>query len=304
MLIWLVAFREHRRKRYAERWASPALMPNLVDRPPGRRVWVPVVILLASLAALIVGVARPHATVSVKREEATVLLTIDTSRSMGSTDISPSRLAAAQNAAYRFIGLIPEKFRIGVVQFSSRAQLAIAPTDDRELVRSAIASLHPGEGTAIGDAVVLSAELGQKQQASDGTIPPTTVLLISDGARDGGRTAPAAAAAKAKKLKVPVYTIVIGTRNGTVRHKLPTGQTEILRVPPSPQTLQRIAQTTGGQSYRAATDKQLKQVYDRLASRLGHRHIKREVSDLFAGGAALLLIAGCALSVLWFRRVA
>ena len=304
VLVWLVAFRERRRKHYAERWASPGLLPNLVDRPPGRRRYVPVAILLVALAALIVGVARPHAIVSVKREEATVLLAIDTSRSMGSADISPSRLAAAQNAAYRFLNIIPPKFRVGVVQFSSRAQLAIAPTQDRNLVRAAIGSLRPGEGTAIGDAVVLSAELGQKQRAADGTTPPTTVLLISDGARDGGRTTPTAAARKARSLHVPVFTIVVGTRNGVVRHQLPTGQTEILRVPPSPQTLQLIARTTGGQSYRAATDVQLRQVYERLASRLGHKHVKREVSDLFAGGAALLLIAGVALSTLWFRRVA
>jgi Ca-activated chloride channel homolog len=304
VLVWLVVLREHRRKHYAERWASPGLLPNLVDRPPGRRRYVPVAILLVALAALIVGVARPHATVSVKREEATVLLAIDTSRSMGSADISPSRLAAAQNAAYRFLAIIPAKFRVGVVQFSSRAQLAVAPTQDRNLVRAAIGSLRPGEGTAIGDAVLLSAQLGLKQRSSDGTVPPTTVLLISDGARDGGRTTPIAAARKARSLHVPVYTVLVGTPNGVVFHQLPTGQTERIQVPPSPQTLRLIARTTGGQAYRAATDAQLRQVYENLASRLGHKNVKRELSDLFAGGAALLLIAGVALSALWFRRVA
>src|SRR4029079_8406526 len=105
-------------------------------------------------------------------------------------------------------------------------------------------------------------------------------------------------------LHVPVYTIVVGTPNGVVLHKLPTGQTERIQVPPSPQTLQLIARTTGGQSYRAATDVQLKQVYENLASRLGTKKVKREISDVFAGGAALLLLAGCTLSVLWFRRIA
>ena len=303
-LILLVALREHRRGRYAERWASPGLMPNLVTERPGKRRWIPIVVLLAALAALIVGVAKPKAVVSVKREEATVLLAIDTSRSMGASDISPSRLAAAQNAAYRFLDLVPEKFRVGVVQFSSRAQLAASPTTDRALLRTAIAGLHPGEGTAIGDAVVLSAQLGQKQRTADGVIPPTTVLLISDGARDGGRTAPLAAAKQAKALHVPVYTIVIGTPNGVVRHRLQTGQIERIQVPPSPATLQLIARTTGGQSYRAASNVQLKQVYANLASRLGHKDQKRQIADLFAGGAGLLLIAGCALSALWFRRVA
>jgi Ca-activated chloride channel homolog len=312
-LLWLLVIpvlalvyllRERRRLGFAARWGRPALLPNLVDRAPGRRRHLPVAILLVSLAALIVGVARPHATVSQPREEATVLLAIDTSRSMGATDVYPSRLAAAQNAANRFLDLVPKRFRVGVVSFSSRAQIGVAPTDDRTLVREAIATLHAGEGTAIGDAVLLSARLGLRQRASDGTIPPTSVLLISDGARDGGRTAPRVAAQRARALAIPVYTIALGTQDGTVRHELPGGFTEIIRVPPSPQTLQLIARTTGGQFFRAATDRQLREVYEQLGSRLGHKKVSREITDLFAGGAGALLLAGSALSVLWFRRVA
>jgi Ca-activated chloride channel homolog len=312
-LLWLLAIpaivglfvlREHRRRRYAARWGNPGLLPNLVDRPPGRRRWLPFAILVVALAALIVGVARPHAVVSVKREEATVMVAIDTSRSMGAADISPSRLAAAQNAAYRFVAQVPKKFRVGVVSFSSRAQLSLAPTVDRDLARQAIASLKPEEGTAIGDAVVLATREGQKQRAGDGTIPPTSVLLISDGARDGGRTAPLKAAQMARNLHVPVYTIVIGTPEGVVHHNLPGGYVETIQVPPSPQTLQLISRTTNAQSFRAATNTQLSEVYDGLASRLGHKKESREITDLFAGGAALLLLLGSGLSVLWFRSVA
>jgi Ca-activated chloride channel homolog len=304
VVTWFYALHQYRRRKYAERWASPGLMPNLVDRFPGRKRYVPLAILLAALAALIVGVARPHATVSVKREEATVMLAIDTSRSMGATDINPSRLAAAQNAANRLVDIVPKKFRIGVVSFSTRAQLAVAPTTDRALVRSAIGALHPTEGTAIGDAVLLSASLGLKQRASDGTTPPTTVLLISDGARDGGQTAPQAAAQKVRDERVPVYTVLVGTPNGVVQHELPGGYKETIRVPPSPQTLQMIATTTGGQFFQAASEKQLRSVYENLGSRLGHKRQSREITDFFAGGAGLLLLIGVCLSVLWFRRVA
>jgi Ca-activated chloride channel family protein len=312
-LLWLLvipalvaayAVRERRRGRFAARWGTPSLLPNLVDRAPGRRRYVPIAILLVALAALIVGVAKPRATVSVKREEATVLLAIDTSRSMGATDVYPSRLVAAQRAAARFVDQVPKRFRIGVVSFSTRAQIAVAPTDDRELVRQALGTLHPGEGTAIGDAVLLSARLGLRQRAKDGTVPPTSVLLISDGARDGGRTAPRAAAQRARALHVPVYTVLLGTPAGTVRHQLPGGFTEIIRVPPSPQTLQLIAHTSGGQFFRAATEQQLRQVYDQLGSRLGSRKTSREISDLFAGGAGVLVLLGAGLSALWFRRVA
>jgi Ca-activated chloride channel family protein len=304
VLILLYVLHQRRRERYAERWASPGLLPNLVDRFPGRRRYVPIAILLAALAALIVGVARPHATVTVPREEATVMLAIDTSRSMGATDVNPSRLAAAQNAANRLVDIVPKKFRVGIVSFSSRAQLALAPTTDRTLVREAIGTLRPREGTAIGDAVLLSARLGLRQRASDGSTPPTTVLLISDGARDGGRTAPRVAAQQARAMHVPVYTVLVGTPNGVVQHDLPGGYRETIRVPPSPQTLQLIAATTGAQFFRVATDNELRDVYENLGSRLGHKRQSREITDLFAGGAALLLLIGACLSAFWFRRVA
>lgn len=303
-LVAVYVARERRRGRYAERWGRPELLPNLVDRFPGKRRYLPVAILLVALAALIVGVARPHATVSVPREEATVLLAIDTSRSMGATDVTPTRLAAAQAAANRFVDVVPKKYRVGVVSFSTRAQIAVAPTVDRDLVHQAIAALHPGEGTAIGDAVLLSARLGLRQRAKDGTVPPTSVLLISDGARDGGRTSPLAAAQAARRQHVPVSTVSLGTPEGVVRHELPGGYTETIRVPPSPQTLQLIARTSGGQFFRVASADRLRRVYEQLGSRIGHRKESREISDLFGGGGAVLLLLGAGLSALWFRRVA
>jgi Ca-activated chloride channel family protein len=303
-LVAAYVARDRRRGRFAERWTTPALLPNLVDRAPGRRRHLPVAILVVALAALIVGVARPHAIVSFPREEATVLLAMDTSRSMGATDITPTRLVAAQAAASHFVDLVPKRFRIGVVSFSSRAQLAAAPTEDRDLVQRALATLRPKEGTAIGDAVLLAARLGLRERAKDGTTPPTSVLLISDGAPDGGRTTPAAAARQARRLKVPVYTISLGTPGGTVEHRLPGGYVETIRVPPSPETLQMIAQTTDGKFFTAATDKELKSVYAGLGSRLGHTRRSREITDLFAAGAAVLLIVGLGLSAYWFRRVA
>lgn len=302
VLLAAYVLRERARRRAAAVWSSPALLPNLVEHAPGVRRHLPLALLLAALTVMIVGVARPHATVTVRREEATVLLAIDVSRSMSATDVPPTRLRAAQTAAREFIDKVPEKFRIGVVSFSTRAQVAIPPTEDRALVRAAIESLHTGEGTAIGDAVALAASLGQRQRAG-GVVPPTSVLLISDGARDGGRRTPQAAALEAKKLHVPVYTILLGTPLGVVRHKLPGGYTETIRVPPSAQTLQLIARTSGGQFFTASNDKRLGEVYDQLRSRLGHKKQSRELTDAFAGGSALLLLFGGGLSAFWFRRV-
>jgi len=300
VVVYLVL--EQRRRRAAAAWGTPALLPNLVDRPPGVRRYVPLVVFLIALAAMIVGVARPHANVTVRREEATVLLVIDVSRSMGATDVKPTRLRAAQTAAHEFVKKMPSKFRVGVVSFATLAQIAVPPTQDRPLVDRAIDYLHTGEGTAIGDAVKMAATLGTRQRA-DGVVPPTSILLISDGARDGGRTPPKVAAEKARALHVPVYTILLGTPAGVVTHKLPGGYTETIRVPPSAATLQLIARTSGGDFFTASNDKRLNEVYTQLRSRLGHKTESREVTDLFAGGAALLLLAGGALSALWFRRV-
>jgi Ca-activated chloride channel family protein len=301
-LVAAYLLRERQRARAAAVWTNPGLLPNLVDRAPGIRRHLPPAILLAALAAMIVGVARPHATLTVRREAATVLLAMDVSRSMGATDVPPTRLRAAQSAAERFVDSVPKKFRVGVVAFATRAQVAVAPTDDRELVHTAIESLHTGEGTAIGDAVVLAATMGRRQRV-DGVIPPTSVLLISDGARDGGFRTPLAAAKRARGLHVPVYTILLGTPGGVVHHTLPGGYTETLRVPPSAQTLQLLARTTGGEFFTASNDEHLNDVYEQLSSRLGHTRKSREVTDLFAGGSALLLLAGGVLSAFWFRRV-
>jgi Ca-activated chloride channel homolog len=302
LLVGAYLWRERQRQRSAAAWASPALVPNLVDRAPGRRRHIPAVLLLVALAAMIVGVARPHATVTVRREEATVLLVMDVSRSMSATDVPPTRLQAAKTAALEFANKVPKKFRIGLVSFATRAQVALPPTADRDLLRASLGELHTGEGTSIGDAVALAASIPRGERA-DGVIPPTSMLLISDGARDGGRRAPLAAARQAKAQHVPVYTILLGTPNGVVQHRLPGGYNETIRVPPSAQTLQAIAKTSGGEFFAASNDKHLSDVYDALRSRLGHKRQSREITDGFAGGAALLLLAAGALSALWFRRV-
>ncbi|HET7045169.1 MAG TPA: VWA domain-containing protein [Gaiellaceae bacterium] len=299
--LWL--WQDRRRHRAAAAFARPALHPNLVDRRPGRLRYLPLAVLLAGLAAMIFGVARPHAIVSEPREEATVLLAIDTSRSMGANDVTPTRLGAAVTAAKAFLDEVPKKFRVGVIAFGSRAVVSLPPTDDRTLVEKSLASLRTGEGTALGDAVLLGAQLGQKQRTSDGKVPPTAILLISDGARDGGRTTPKAAATRARQLHVPVYTVVVGTPQGEVRVPLPGGYTQVIQVPTSTATLQLVARLSGGRFFTAPNDERLRRVYEGLASRLGHVDKDRELSDVFSGGAAALVLGGAALSLGLFRRV-
>ena len=303
LLLVLYLWHERRRTASQAEFGNPDLLPNVIDRAPGRLRHLPLVLLLLALVAMVVGVARPHATVSVPREEATVILAVDVSRSMKATDVEPTRLDAARAAAKAFLAEVPEKFRVGVVSFATRAAVGVPPTEDRSLVQAALDTLRPGEGTAIGDAVALSVQLGRQERENDGTVPPRAVLLISDGARDGGRIEPATAAERARSQRIPVYTVLVGTPDGVVEETLTGGFRRIIRVPPSPETLQQLAEISGGEFFAATDDEQLSQVYEDLGSRLGERKESREITDFFAAGAAALLLAGGAFSAFFFRRV-
>jgi Ca-activated chloride channel family protein len=303
VLVGLYVVRERRRQTYAERFTTPALLPNLVEAAPGWRRHLPIALFLVALASMIVGVARPHASVSVRREEATVLIAIDSSLSMSATDVQPSRLVAAQRGAQAFVEAMPKKFRVGVIGFAGRPYVALPPTEDRALVQTALGSLKAGQGTALGDAVALGTRVARAERTSDGRIPPTAMLVISDGAQMSGRTTPSSAAAQAKALHIPVYTVVLGTPDGVVTVPVAGGFQAQLRVPPSPETLRSVARATGGQFFTAADEQSLRQIYEKLGSRLGHRREKREITDLFAGGSAAFLLFGGTLSALWFRRV-
>lgn len=302
LVAWYVV-RERRRTQDAARFTTPALLPNLVDSAPGWRRHLPLALLLAALTAMVVGVARPHADVSVAREEATVILAIDTSLSMKADDVTPTRLRAARKTARAFVAKLPKRFRVGIVGFAGRAYVALPPTEDRTLIPTALGSLHPGQGTSLGDAIALATQLAGKQRATDGTKPPTAILVISDGAQMSGRTQPDVAANRARSQHIPVYGIVLGTPDGVITVPLANGFKAQLRVPPNPETLRTVTQISGGQLFLAADDPRLSEVYERLGSRLGHRQEEREITDYFAGGSAALLLFGGALSAFWFRRV-
>jgi Ca-activated chloride channel homolog len=303
LLVALYVLRERRTTDYASAFTTPALLPNLVDASPRWRRHLPLAILLVALTAMVVGVARPHATVSVKREQATAILVIDTSLSMGADDVKPTRLEAARRAARGFLDRLPSKYRLAIVGFAGRAYVALPPTDDRDLAVIALRNLHRAEGTSLGDAVALATRIAGRQRASDGSKPPAAIIVISDGAQLSGRTSPAAAALRARQAHIPVYSVLVGTQNGVINVPLVGGFTAQMRVPPSPETLRTVAQVTGGRFFTAPSAAELRTVYEHLGSRLGSRRESREVTDLFAGGSAALLLLGGGLSALWFRRM-
>jgi Ca-activated chloride channel family protein len=303
VLVALYVDRDRRRVASQEAFGNRDLLPNLVDRSPGRLRYLPAIALLVALVFLIVGVARPHATVKVQREEATIILAMDVSRSMKANDVQPTRLDAARVAAKTFLDQVPDKFQVGVVSFATRAAVGVAPTADRELVTTALDTLKPGEGTAIGDAVALSVRVGQPQEKG-AHAPPRAIVLISDGAQDGGRINPVQGAQQAKRQGIPVYTVLVGTPDGVVQEALPGGLRRIIHVPPSPETLQQVARDSGGQFFRALDAEQLSKVYEDLGSRLGSRDEDREITDVFAALAAGLLLVSGLTSAFLLRGVA
>ena len=160
-------FVQRRRSRYAVRFTNVDLLSNLVPRSPGWRRHLPPVLYLAAISALAIGLARPSVVLAVPREEATIMLTMDVSRSMRATDVDPNRLTAAQQAATDFVERLPEQFRVGLVAFSTEARLVVEPTTDRAEIREALASLRADGGTAMGDAIDLALD-------ASGAVPEAT----------------------------------------------------------------------------------------------------------------------------------
>jgi len=293
---------ERRRRRAAAAFAAPATMASVAPATPGLRRHVPIALFGLALAGLLVALARPQATVAVPVERASVVLVIDHSGSMQATDVQPSRLAAAQRSSERFLDRMPRQVRVGLVAFDHRAKALESPTTDRLAVRDALRSLRPSGATATGDAMATALGMLQAQADRAGRRPPSAIVLLSDGASTRGRP-PLEVADQAAKLKIPVYTVALGTPEGTIEAPAGNGRTTTKRVPPDERTLAEIASRTNGQAFTAEDAEALQAVYERLGSQVATKDEKREITAAFAGGALAVLAAGALLSLGWFRRL-
>jgi Ca-activated chloride channel family protein len=296
---------QRRRIKYAARFTNLDLLANVVDASPGRRRHVPATFAILALAALVVAMARPQAVVAVPRDDATVLLTMDTSASMTATDVPPTRLEAAKSASSSFLDLLPDRFRVGLVSFSSTVSVLEEPSDDREAVRSALDRIEGDVGTALGDAIVESVALApdpEEQEDLSGGKPLFAILLLSDGANSVGRE-PLDVLDEAREAGVPIYSIAFGTPSGTVEITNDFGVTETYRVPPDPATLRQVAEQTGGRFFEAPTEADLEEVYEEIGSQVSYEDEERELTAAFAGAGAVFLLLGAGLSALWFGRI-
>jgi Ca-activated chloride channel homolog len=276
-----------RAERRPHAFAPAALMPSVAPVRAGWRRHAAVTGYGVALAALLVALAEPQASVAVPTEQARVMIVTDRSGSMLATDVAPSRLAAAKKAAGTFLREIPDEVRVGAIAFNQRAEVLQSPTRDHDAVREALQSVKAGGTTATGDAIkaALAAIKGKA---------PAAIVLLSDGKSVRGSD-PLDAAQAAKQRKIPIYTVALGTANGTING----GQ----RVPPDPETLADIARATGGRAFTARDVDALDQVYKRLGSQVATEKRKLEVTSLFAGGALALMALSALSSIRWFGRV-
>lgn len=240
------------------------------------------------LAALVVAYARPQAMTRVPRERATVVVTIDVSRSMEATDVSPNRLDAAKSGAKQFVDSLPSAFNVALVTFAGTANVKMPPTTDRTALKTAIDAIQLAPSTAIGEGIYTSLDVLKKLAPQDPDHPddpaPGAIVLLSDGATNMGRDS-ADAATEAKKENVPIYTIAYGTSTGYV---IENGQRQTVAV--NHAELSQVAKLSGGKKYSADSMKNLQEVYQTISRQIGYVEEYHEVTDRFAGIALIFAV--------------
>jgi Ca-activated chloride channel family protein len=325
LAVGLYVLSERRRMKYAIRFTNLDVLASVAGDGYRRR-FVPLALFLLAVAAACVATARPQSTTLVPRDRATVILVLDVSRSMQSTDVKPTRLGAATQAVRTFLERVPKRLQVGLIAFAGDPAVAAPPTRDHDLVRKSLDTIQwfPSfGGTAIGDALAAAVEVGQQAVGGQNgnlaslrsAAPPDTltrglvsILFLSDGAQTRGELEPLQGAERAKTAGIPVYTVALGTPNGTLTFGSGGGfpgafGTRRVPVPPDPETLRQIAARTGGQFFAARDAKSLRSAYSKLGSELGRRPGKTEIGYRFLALAAGLLVGAGILSALWSPRL-
>lgn len=286
-----------RRARYTVLFTNIDVLQGVAPRFSARREWTVAALVLGVIGLVCVAVARPHANRLASVENATVILVVDTSRSMLSSDIAPSRLEAAKAATRTFLDRVPDRLRVGLVTFAGSAAVAAFPTHDRALLRRSVDEISPfqaGGGTAIGDALARSVELARDAfPSSENT--GVTILFLSDGRQYRGILPAEAGAALAAEAEIPVFTVALGTDEPDEDGGFGFGFART----PDRETLRAIATTTGGEYFAARSARALSSAYDDLGSRLGRAERRTEVTFLVVAAAAVALAGAAFLARLW-----
>jgi Ca-activated chloride channel homolog len=297
----IMAYQASRRRgsRYAVRFtAVPALRAAAAAVPAWRR-HLPAALALAALAALVLALAKPEKTVAVPIERASIMLVTDHSRSMSATDVEPDRLSAAQRAARTFLNTLPDQVRVGAVAFSDTPDAVQAPSADHDDARRIVDAQVADGATATGAALEVAID-ALKNDKQNGKRPPSAIILLSDG-KTTVPPDPVPIARTAGQLKIPIYTVALGTRDATVPNPNPFGTP--LLVAPDPATLREISRVSGGKAFTAEDSDSLKSIYKTLGSQLGSKAQKKQITASFAIGGLVLLLGAAAASLRFAGRL-
>ena len=329
--VYLLLLR--RKRKGALRYANLALMKDAMGTGSRVRRHLPPLLFLVALALMLVAIARPAAVVTLPSQHETVILAMDVSGSMRATDVKPSRLVAAQEAAKAFIGLQPSTTRVGVVSFAATASVVQSPTHNKEDITAAIDRFQLQRGTAVGSGILVALKTifpdaefdlrGQnpnprrepprgapvdpgKQPANKeppkavapGSYGSAAIIVLTDGQTTTGPD-PIEAARMAADRGVRVYTVGVGTQAG----ELIGAEGWSMRVRLDEQSLKSIANLTLGEYFHASDAPGLQKIYQNLNAKLFFEQKQTEITALLAAAAAVVALLSALLSLLWFNRI-
>ncbi|MGG7099762.1 VWA domain-containing protein [Rhodococcus sp. 24CO] len=297
---------QKQRQKHTLRFTNFDLLEKVAPSRPGRWRHVSAILMVISLVFFTVALAGPTADKKVPRNRATVILVIDVSLSMQATDVEPTRLAAAQEAAKSFADGLTPGINLGLVAFAGTASVLVSPTTNRDATKVAIDNLKLSERTATGEAIftslqsidTLSAVLGGSDQA-----PPARIVLLSDGKQTvpdnsddprGGFTA----ARQAKDKGVPISTISFGTTYGRVEI-----EGDRIPVPVDDASLKEIANLSGGSFFTASSLEELRAVYDTLEEQIGFETTRGDASKPWLILGVLFATAGLTVALVTRQRL-
>ena len=325
-----------RKKKTAVRYASLMLVRDAIGPGQAFRRHLPPLLFLLAMVTAILAIARPSATITLPSEYMTLILAVDVSRSMQASDVTPTRITAAQAAVKSFIEELPRNVRMGIVTFAGTASVVQTPTENRDDLTAAINRFQLQRATATGSGLLVSlAQLlpeagidlesavfdsafsrygggaasldrprkAEKAATKDFTpVPPGSytsgaIILLSDGRRTTGPD-PIEAAKLAADRGVRVYTVGFGTKEGGM-----IGDDQwSFYVRLDEETLKAVATITGAEYFYAGTAADLRKVYQNLTLKFGLERKETEISALFSAAAAALVVIAAVLSLLWFHR--
>jgi len=335
LILYIIA--QARQHKYALRFASLSLVREATGRGPGIRRHIPPLIFLLALGVILFSLSRPIAVVTTPSNQGIIILAIDVSGSMIADDMKPSRMDALKNAARDFINSQPPGVQIGIVSFSDSAAIVQPPTDDFNVLTAALNRLAPQRGTAIGRGLLTAIDAINEANSGDeealimggpgqypgqgrfgptpfpsptptptptptpvpkGYFQPAIVVLMSDG-ENNANPPPLEAAQQLANRGIRVFTVGLGSPQGAIIKV--DGQS--IRTKMDEATLKQIAAITDGQYYNATTEKDLRAIYQNLATHLVFRQEKTEITAGLTGIGILLSLIAAILSLAWMNRL-